>query len=89
MKERKCINCKKVKPSSEYNKSSTALDGLQSWCMVCSRVGHAKRKGEWWALEGFESATDHFNAALEHYAKIFNCPTLIKHKVNSLRDKKK
>ena len=31
--------------------------------------------------DGYATEWEHFNAALEHYAVIFDCPSLVRHKV--------
>jgi len=33
-----CTRCKQIKPVAEFNKSTTARDGLQNWCKECQRV---------------------------------------------------
>ena len=38
-----------------------------------------RRGVEWYMKDGFISETDHFNAAIENYAKVFNMPQLLKH----------
>jgi len=83
MKTKQCVHCKKEKPTTEFNKCGTSISQLQSWCKVCAKVGFAKRKGRQWAVDGFENADDHFNAALELYAKLFDCPELVKHKTHN------
>ena len=32
-----CTRCKQIKPVAEFNKSTTARDGLQNWCKECQR----------------------------------------------------
>jgi len=80
MNRKLCRHCNKSKPINEFGPRKKSADGLQIWCKICITKSNALCNNQLWAKEGFESATDHFNAALEHYAKVFNCPALLKHK---------
>lgn len=36
MQEKKCANCGKVKPISEFHKKETGKFGVASWCKLCA-----------------------------------------------------
>jgi len=80
-----CSRCKTEKPITEFHPNPKMASGLNSWCKECgneaTKLAKAKKKGAEWALQGYKNETEHFNAALEHYAEIFNCPALLKHKI--------
>ncbi len=67
---KKCTSCQQSKPISEFGGSTSSKDGLASYCKQCHKLKKYKRKGVEWAVEGFNSETDHFNASLEEFAKI-------------------
>jgi len=81
-----CGCCKKELPATSqyYSAAPRNKDGFQTYCRKCqqakSQLAQAKKRGMEWALEGYESSNDHFNKALDHYAEIFNCPSLKRHK---------
>ena len=84
MQDKKCKRCGQVKPVTEYHKAPRNTgSGLASYCKPCvaenSRESMLRRGVEWYMKDGFISETDHFNAAIENYAKVFNCPQLLKH----------
>lgn len=61
-------------------------DNLQTYCRKCnykmSSINKGKKRGSMWAVEGYANPDEHYNAALKHYAEIFNCPKLLKHVIN-------
>ena len=81
---KKCTRCKQVLPVTEFHHSPCNNDGLQSHCKKCIIEGakiSAFLNGEkWYHKDGFMSEEDHFNAALEQYAQVFNMPQLLKYK---------
>lgn len=83
MKE--CKACWEWKERSEFHHSPTAKDKCQSYCKVCaskkSKFSKMLAGGTSYYDDGYATEWEHFNAALEHYAEIFDCPSLVRHKV--------
>ena len=81
--EKKCTRCQQVQTLDNFHSNPKMKSGLNSWCRKCgseaTRIAKAKKKGEEWALLGYNSEIEHFNEALKHYAEVFNCPNLLKH----------
>jgi len=52
------------------------------YCKTCKHDYKSKRSAIMynteWGLAGYECEQDHFNAAIKHYAEIFNFPELLK-----------
>ena len=44
LKVKKCTRCKRVHPVKSFNKSRSAKDGLQSWCVECCRQWHVDNR---------------------------------------------
>lgn len=84
MVTKKCAKCKEEVPVSEFGKAPRNSDGLQSYCNPCNylvnRESQLNRGKKFWHQDGYLTEAEHFNAALEHYAELFNCPSLINHK---------
>jgi len=80
---KQCTRCKQVQTLDNFHPNPKMASGLNSWCRKCgseaTRIAKAKKKGEEWALLGYNSEIEHFNEALKHYAEVFNCPNLLKH----------
>lgn len=78
-----CKKCKEDLPVSRFNKGRQK-DGLQSYCISCNtqlnKESQLRNKKQWWNKDGYLTEKDHFNAALENYAEVFNMPQLLKHK---------
>ncbi len=84
MPDKKCTRCKQVKPVTEFHKSPCSKDRMQSHCKRCmtetAMISALKNGEKWYHRDGYMSEKDHFNAALENYAKVFNMPQLLKYK---------
>ena len=80
---KKCAKCKEYKPYTEYSKGQNS-DGYQSYCRPCNYIQNTKSKIKYgdkpWHRDGYATEKEHFNAALEHYAELFNLPQLTKYK---------
>lgn len=88
---KKYKNCRKCDNAYEltlefFSKQPRNKDGYQSYCRHCQRdqVRQSKMKNKTTlaSQDGFMSDKDHFNRAIQHYAKIFNCPQLVKHVID-------
>lgn len=66
---KKCKRCQQEKPASEFYGSTSNKDGLASYCRKCENIKKSKRKGLEWAVEGYQSEREHFNATLEHLSQ--------------------
>lgn len=83
-----CRKCDNAFPATDeyFGKQKRNKDGLQSYCRECMytemRKSKLKNSTSLVAADGCLSEKDHFNKALQHYAKIFDCPALLKHVVN-------
>jgi len=84
MKE--CKSCWEWKDTSQFHHSPSAKDHLASYCKPCTvkRSMESKIKnGEmWYHRDGYATEWQHFNAALETYARIFDMPRLTRYKVS-------
>lgn len=82
MKNKKCTKCEQVKPLHQFY-FIPASQVYSSQCKPCntksSSFSAALKKGKQWAVDGYESETAHFNAAIKLYAEVFDCPQLLKH----------
>jgi superfamily II helicase len=81
---KKCSCCKLDLPIILFYNNKRAKDGKQEICKTCARerVKQTQLKSnlEPHHWDGFYSEKDHFNAALDQYAKVFNMPSLLKYK---------
>lgn len=83
---KKCRKCKEQKPVELFYKAPRSLDGLQSYCKKCSHEKTVESKlkynDAWYMEDGYGTEWEHFNAALECYAEIFDMPRLTRYKVS-------
>lgn len=79
-----CPKCNTEKLMDEFGFQKRNKDGRQTYCRGCAydemKKSAIKNGDKPWHLEGFTSEKEQFNAALEQYAKVFNMPSLTKHK---------
>ena len=86
MKTKKCKQCGEEKDlETGFHNAPGSSDGKQTYCRQCSSKNSMMSKmlagGTSYWDDGYLTEWEHFNAALEHYAEIFDCPALLKHKV--------
>ena len=78
-----CAKCKKELPIDQFNKGVNK-DGYQSYCKPCNKeinkLSKLKNGNESYHQDGFMTEKEHFNAAIEQYAAVFNLPSLLRHK---------
>lgn len=81
-----CYKCKQNKPLTEFHDSPSAKDGKQSYCKKCcfltSMESKMRNGGAWYMVDGYPTEWEHFNAALDQYAKVFDMPQLTRYKVS-------
>lgn len=79
-----CPRCNEEKLMNEFGFQPRNNDGRQTYCKGCAYKANQKSKmknsNAPHAVEGFTTEKEHFNAALEQYAKVFNMPSLLNHK---------
>ena len=77
-----CSKCKKEVSIDQFNKGQNR-DGYQSYCKPCNRetnkLSKLRNGNENWHQDGYASEKEHFNAAIKHYAELFNLPSLTRH----------
>lgn len=85
MNYKNCRKCDNALPLTQefFGLQPRNKDGFQSYCHHCqkdlNRESKLKSKTTYYTADGFATETEHFNAALQHYSKIFDCPALLKH----------
>lgn len=88
MTYKNCRKCDNAFPLTQefFGFQPRNKDGYQSYCNHCQREENKKsklrKKDSIWSQDGYATATEHFNAAIQHYAKIFDCPSLLRHVKN-------
>ena len=82
--EKCCLQCNKVLPISSFGKCTTCKDGYYRYCKKCANRNSKKSSFKYqrtaFNQDGFLTEKEQYNAALEQYAAVFNCPNLLKYK---------
>jgi len=82
--KKKCRKCNQEKLLEQFGFQKRNNDGRQSYCKECNlqvqKESKLKNKKEYWHQDGYMTEKEHFNSALEQYAKVFGMPELLKHK---------
>jgi len=86
MKDKLCKKCGEVKPLTEFHKAPRNTGtGYASYCKPCvtknAAISNLNNKVNWYQEDGYMTEKEHFNAAIENYAKVFNLPSLLRHKL--------
>jgi len=84
METKVCSCCRKLLEIINFYPNKRYTDGYNCYCKVCviqnTKKSQLKHKTEWFMQDGFMYEKDHFNAALEQYAQVFNLPSLLKYR---------
>jgi hypothetical protein len=83
MEQKECRKCKQVKSLDLFYPRPNRLDGKDSYCKECVKLGSIesflKNQKKWFHQDGYSSEKEHFNAAIKQYAEVFNLPSLTRH----------
>ena len=79
-----CMQCNNDLPISNFGKCKSCRDGYYRYCKTCANRNSKKSAFKYqykdFNQDGFLTEQEQFNAALEQYAAVFNCPNLLKYK---------
>jgi hypothetical protein len=83
MESKECRRCKEQKLLTLFYPRANRLDGRDSYCIECTKEvakeSALKHNYSWFHEDGYNSEKEHFNAALQQMAKVFDMPSLLKY----------
>jgi len=84
MEEKLCSGCKRLLQIFNFYPNKRYSDGYNCHCKECvkeaANQSKLRNKERWYNADGYINEKEHFNAALEQYAEVFNLPSLLRYK---------